>query len=174
MGIGSTSPISPCSFAFQVLGAWGRYTAKLRTAGGIALDSFDCDVSNSSTTALVHVQPCFSFDNVFAVLRIDKPSPPPRETINSVRSLSLSHRNSGVWNIGLTSNTTTTSTMNALVATVQDLLSNSKHTRWIAPLILLGEAVLCGLIIWKVPCTYSALLAVVVLPPFPLQTTQSE
>lgn len=43
-------------------------------------------------------------------------------------------------------------TMNAVVATVQDLLSNSKHTIWIAPLIILGEAMLCGLIIWKVSC----------------------
>lgn len=42
--------------------------------------------------------------------------------------------------------------MSELVNTAQDLLTNPKHTRWIAPLILLGEAVLCSLIIWKVSC----------------------
>jgi alpha-1,3-mannosyltransferase len=36
---------------------------------------------------------------------------------------------------------------------IRDLLTNAKHTRWIAPLLLAGEAVLCGLIIWKVPYT---------------------
>ena len=43
--------------------------------------------------------------------------------------------------------------MDNLVSTVRDLACNPKHTRWIALLILLGEAALCSLIIWKVSCT---------------------
>ena len=37
--------------------------------------------------------------------------------------------------------------------TVRDVLTNPKHTRWIAPLLLACEAILCGLIIWRVPYT---------------------
>ena len=37
--------------------------------------------------------------------------------------------------------------------TVRDVLTNPKHTRWIAQLLLSGEAILCALIIWKVPYT---------------------
>jgi len=48
--------------------------------------------------------------------------------------------------------------MHSLVTTLRDLLSNPKHTRWIAPLIVLGEAVLCGLIIWKVSCMLPTVL----------------
>ena len=33
-----------------------------------------------------------------------------------------------------------------------DLLLNPKHTKWIGPLLILGEALLCALIIWKIPC----------------------
>lgn len=33
-----------------------------------------------------------------------------------------------------------------------DLCMNPRHTRWIAPLLILGDAVLCALIIWRVPC----------------------
>lgn len=33
-----------------------------------------------------------------------------------------------------------------------DLASNPKHTRWLSPLLLLADAVLCALIIWKIPC----------------------
>ena len=43
-------------------------------------------------------------------------------------------------------------TMSDLITNVQDLAFNPKHTRWIAPLIVAGEAILCALIIWKVPC----------------------
>ncbi|RVX66960.1 hypothetical protein B0A52_09084 [Exophiala mesophila] len=43
--------------------------------------------------------------------------------------------------------------MSNLASTIQDLSSNPKHTRWIGPLIIVGEAVLCALIIWKVPYT---------------------
>lgn len=42
---------------------------------------------------------------------------------------------------------------------IMDLLSqagqcvvNPRYTRYLAPLQLLGEAVLCSLIIWKIPC----------------------
>ncbi|EAW13064.1 dolichyl-P-Man:Man(5)GlcNAc(2)-PP-dolichol alpha-1,3-mannosyltransferase [Aspergillus clavatus NRRL 1] len=34
-----------------------------------------------------------------------------------------------------------------------DLCMNPRHTRWIAPLLILGDAVLCALIIWRVPYT---------------------
>lgn len=33
-----------------------------------------------------------------------------------------------------------------------DILLNPKHTKWIGPLLILGEAFLCALIIWKIPC----------------------
>ena len=33
-----------------------------------------------------------------------------------------------------------------------DLASNPKNTRWLSPLLLLADAALCALIIWKVPC----------------------
>ncbi|RHZ73930.1 dolichyl-P-Man:Man(5)GlcNAc(2)-PP-dolichol alpha-1,3-mannosyltransferase [Aspergillus turcosus] len=36
---------------------------------------------------------------------------------------------------------------------LRDLCMNPRHTRWVAPLLLLGDAVLCALIIWKVPYT---------------------
>lgn len=35
---------------------------------------------------------------------------------------------------------------------VLDLCLNPKHTKWIAPLIVLGDVLLCVLIIWKIPC----------------------
>ncbi|KAF2808232.1 Lethal(2)neighbour of Tid protein [Mytilinidion resinicola] len=34
-----------------------------------------------------------------------------------------------------------------------DLASNPKHARWLSPLLLVVDAVLCGLIIWKIPYT---------------------
>lgn len=42
--------------------------------------------------------------------------------------------------------------MSLSINTLRDLLTNQKYTRWIAPLMILGETVLCGLIIWKIPC----------------------
>jgi hypothetical protein len=36
--------------------------------------------------------------------------------------------------------------------TVLDLLRNPKHTRWIAPALLIAEVLFCGVIILKVPC----------------------
>ena len=33
-----------------------------------------------------------------------------------------------------------------------DLASNPKHTRWLSPLLLLADAALCALVIWKIPC----------------------
>lgn len=33
-----------------------------------------------------------------------------------------------------------------------NVLTNPKHSRWVADCLLVGEAVLCALIIWKVPC----------------------
>lgn len=35
-----------------------------------------------------------------------------------------------------------------------DILTNPKHTRWIAPLLLAVDAVLCAVVVWKVPCMY--------------------
>ncbi|MCJ1455148.1 dolichyl-P-Man:Man(5)GlcNAc(2)-PP-dolichol alpha-1,3-mannosyltransferase [Mycoblastus sanguinarius] len=34
-----------------------------------------------------------------------------------------------------------------------DLASNPKHTRWLSPLLLVADACLCALIIWKIPYT---------------------
>lgn len=34
-----------------------------------------------------------------------------------------------------------------------DLAGNPKHTRWLSPLLLIADAALCGLIIWKIPYT---------------------
>ncbi|GKZ28862.1 dolichyl-P-Man:Man(5)GlcNAc(2)-PP-dolichol alpha-1,3-mannosyltransferase [Aspergillus brasiliensis] len=36
---------------------------------------------------------------------------------------------------------------------LRDLCLNPRHTKWIAPLLVLGDAFLCALIIWKVPYT---------------------
>ncbi|KAL4785552.1 glycosyltransferase [Aspergillus varians] len=36
---------------------------------------------------------------------------------------------------------------------VSDLCSNPKHTRWVAPLLNVGDGLLCALILWKVPYT---------------------
>ena len=33
-----------------------------------------------------------------------------------------------------------------------DLASNPKHAKWLSPLLLLADAALCILIIWKIPC----------------------
>lgn len=37
---------------------------------------------------------------------------------------------------------------------VWDLCVNPKHTKWIAPLSVLGDAFLCALIIWRIPCEH--------------------
>ncbi|OGE57997.1 hypothetical protein PENARI_c001G06892 [Penicillium arizonense] len=34
-----------------------------------------------------------------------------------------------------------------------DVLTNQRHTRWIAPLLILGDALLCALVIWKIAYT---------------------
>ncbi|KAL5364113.1 Dol-P-Man:Man(5)GlcNAc(2)-PP-Dol alpha-1,3-mannosyltransferase [Aspergillus floccosus] len=36
---------------------------------------------------------------------------------------------------------------------VCDLCQNPRHTKWVAPLLILGDAFLCALIIWKIPYT---------------------
>ncbi|PLB47292.1 Dol-P-Man:Man(5)GlcNAc(2)-PP-Dol alpha-1,3-mannosyltransferase [Aspergillus steynii IBT 23096] len=36
---------------------------------------------------------------------------------------------------------------------VRELLFNPRHTKWIAPLLVLGDVLLCALIIWKIPYT---------------------
>ena len=36
-----------------------------------------------------------------------------------------------------------------------DLASNPKHTKWLSPLLLLADAALCALVIWKIPCELS-------------------
>ncbi|KAL2864691.1 dolichyl-P-Man:Man(5)GlcNAc(2)-PP-dolichol alpha-1,3-mannosyltransferase [Aspergillus lucknowensis] len=40
-----------------------------------------------------------------------------------------------------------------LTPLVSDLCSNPKHTRWVVPLLSVGDAFLCVFIIWKVPYT---------------------
>lgn len=42
--------------------------------------------------------------------------------------------------------------MEASVASVVDLATNPRHSRWISPVLLAAEAVLGALIIWKIPC----------------------
>lgn len=37
------------------------------------------------------------------------------------------------------------------------IASNPKYARWLCPLLLVADAALCGLIIWKVPCTHALL-----------------
>ncbi|KAK2766967.1 dolichyl-P-Man:Man(5)GlcNAc(2)-PP-dolichol alpha-1,3-mannosyltransferase [Arachnomyces sp. PD_36] len=37
---------------------------------------------------------------------------------------------------------------------VLDLCTNTKHLKWISPLLLIGDSFLCALIIWKIPCLY--------------------
>jgi hypothetical protein len=32
------------------------------------------------------------------------------------------------------------------------MASDPKQVKWISPLLIAGDAVLCGLIIWKIPC----------------------
>ena len=34
-----------------------------------------------------------------------------------------------------------------------NIAGDPKQTRWICPLLLLADAVLCCLVVWKVPCT---------------------
>ncbi|OAL29850.1 hypothetical protein AYO22_01756 [Fonsecaea multimorphosa] len=43
--------------------------------------------------------------------------------------------------------------MDLSVKNLRSLLTDPTHTRWIAPLMLVGEAALCALIIWRVPYT---------------------
>jgi alpha-1,3-mannosyltransferase len=38
---------------------------------------------------------------------------------------------------------------------ILDILSNPKHSLWIAPLLVAADAVLCGLVIQKIPCKLS-------------------
>src|SRR2546430_12788731 len=33
-----------------------------------------------------------------------------------------------------------------------DVWSNPEHTRWISPLLFTADAVLCSIVIWKIPC----------------------
>ena len=40
-----------------------------------------------------------------------------------------------------------------LYKTGVDVLTNPKHSRWIAPWLIAGEAALCALILWRVACT---------------------
>ncbi|KAF2102876.1 mannosyltransferase [Rhizodiscina lignyota] len=39
------------------------------------------------------------------------------------------------------------------INTILDILQNPKHARWIAPLLIVADVFLCGLIIWKIPYT---------------------
>ena len=43
----------------------------------------------------------------------------------------------------------------SLLQTGLDIARNPKHTRWIGPLLLVADAALCALVIWKIPCTIS-------------------
>lgn len=41
-----------------------------------------------------------------------------------------------------------------LIRLIYDVLFNPRHTKWIAPLLVLGDTLLCALVIWKIPCEY--------------------
>lgn len=49
-----------------------------------------------------------------------------------------------------------------------DFATNPKYTRWISPVLLAFDAVLCGLIIWKVPCMPCCFLHLFHLAPLRL------
>lgn len=42
--------------------------------------------------------------------------------------------------------------MSVSISSLRDLITDTAHTRWVAPFILAAEAALCGLIVWKIPC----------------------
>ena len=42
--------------------------------------------------------------------------------------------------------------MNRLFTLAYDLLNDTKHTRWIAPCLILVETVLCAAIVTFIPC----------------------
>jgi hypothetical protein len=44
--------------------------------------------------------------------------------------------------------------INSLYSQAVDLALNPQHTKWLCPALFALDAVLCSLIIWKVPCTY--------------------
>lgn len=60
------------------------------------------------------------------------------------------------------------SVMTAVVQTVRSLLTDPWHTRWIAPCLVLVEAVLCAGIVLKVPCTFSPVTNIT-----PIETSES-
>ena len=39
-----------------------------------------------------------------------------------------------------------------------DIASSPRHARWLSPLLISGDAVLCSLIVWKIPCRWRLLL----------------
>lgn len=41
----------------------------------------------------------------------------------------------------------------SLISRARDLATNTAHTTWLIPLLLVLDAALCGVIIEKVPCT---------------------
>ncbi|KAI9866822.1 MAG: dolichyl-P-Man:Man(5)GlcNAc(2)-PP-dolichol alpha-1,3-mannosyltransferase [Trichoglossum hirsutum] len=45
--------------------------------------------------------------------------------------------------------------VNRLIDLGHDLTTNPKHLRWLCPLLFVADAILCVLIVWKVPCNLS-------------------
>lgn len=41
---------------------------------------------------------------------------------------------------------------NPWIKFIQNALTHPKHTPWIAALVVLGDAALCALVIWKISC----------------------
>lgn len=37
-------------------------------------------------------------------------------------------------------------------STIHDVLTHPRHTQWISPLLVLGDALLCALVIWRISC----------------------
>jgi alpha-1,3-mannosyltransferase len=46
--------------------------------------------------------------------------------------------------------------MDFYIRLVADILTNPRHSRWIVPALMIAEAFLGGLIIWKIPCARSS------------------
>lgn len=57
---------------------------------------------------------------------------------------------------GRASSAVNTSLKMDLLRQALQLAGDPKQTQWVCPLVLLADAVLCGLVVWKVPCRCSA------------------
>ena len=47
-----------------------------------------------------------------------------------------------------------------LVQVIARLAVDRKTTKWLCPLLLSADALLCMLILWRIPCTYLLILVI--------------